>query len=99
MARNMKKRRHISLSFNRRRQKTQNGQCTVADCKLSKEGNLYDNALAENFFFILKTECSYRHKAAAFAHTNELIDRYIYFYNRERIQLKTGEAPFTRCLF
>ena len=26
---------------------------------------------------------------------NELIDRYIYFYNHERIQTKTGVAPLT----
>lgn len=28
-----------------------------------------------------------------------MIDRYIYFYNHERIQLKTGEAPLTRRFF
>ena len=28
-----------------------------------------------------------------FAEANEMIDRYIYFYNHERIQLKTGETP------
>ncbi|MFR3786113.1 MAG: hypothetical protein ACLTWR_02280 [Agathobaculum desmolans] len=27
-----------------------------------------------------------------------MIDRYIYFYNHERIQLKTGEAPLARRL-
>ena len=27
---------------------------------------------------------------------NEMIDRYICFYNHERIQLKTGEAPLAR---
>lgn len=26
---------------------------------------------------------------------NEMIDRYIHFYNHERIQLKTREAPLT----
>ena len=26
---------------------------------------------------------------------NYLIDNYIYFYNHQRIQLKTGEAPLT----
>ena len=49
--------------------------------------------MAENFFSILKTECIYRHKPATFAEANEMIDRYICFYNHERIQLKTGEAP------
>ena len=57
-----------------------------------------DNAMAENFFSILKTECIYRHKPATFAEANEMIDRYICFYNHERIQLKTGEAPLARRL-
>ena len=55
-----------------------------------RKGNPYDNALAENFFSILKTEC--------IAEANEMIDRYICFYNHERIQLKTGEAPLARRL-
>ena len=56
---------------------------------MSRKGNPYDNAMAENFFSIL------RHKPATFAQANEMIHRYIHFYNHERIQLKTGEAPLT----
>ena len=63
---------------------------------MSRHGNPYDNAMAENFFSILKTECIYRHKPATFSEANEMIDRYIHFYNYERIQLKTGEAPLVR---
>ena len=62
---------------------------------MSRRGNCYDNAMAENFFSILKTECIYRHKPATFTEANEMIDRYIHFYNHERIQLKTGVAPLT----
>lgn len=62
---------------------------------MSRRGNCYDNAMAENFFSILKTECIYRHKPESFKEANEMIDRYIYFYNHERIQLKTGVAPMT----
>lgn len=62
---------------------------------MSRRGNPYDNAMAENFFSILKTECIYRHKPATFAQANEMIDRYIHFYNHERIQYKTGVAPLT----
>ena len=65
---------------------------------MSRRENPYDNAMAENFFSILKTECIYRRKPASFREANEMIDRYIHFYNHERIQLKTGEAPLTRRL-
>jgi len=62
---------------------------------MSRRGNCYDNAMAENFFGILKTECIYRHKPKTFEEANKMIDDYIYFYNHERIQLKTGMAPLT----
>ena len=62
---------------------------------MSRRGNCYDNAMAENFFSILKTECIYRHKPVSFNEANEMIDRYIHFYNHERIQTKTGVAPLT----
>jgi len=62
---------------------------------MSRKGNPYDNAMAENFFSILKTECIYRHKPNTFREANNLIDRYIYFYNHERIQNRTGVAPLT----
>ena len=62
---------------------------------MSRRGNPYDNAMAENFFSILKTECIYRHKPATFSEANDRIDRYIHFYNHERIQSKTGVAPLT----
>lgn len=54
---------------------------------MSRRGNPYDNAMAENFFSILKVECLYRHKPASFREANDLIDRYIHIYNHERIQL------------
>ena len=62
---------------------------------MSRKGNPYDNAMAENFFSILKTECIYRYKPKTLQEANELIDRYIYFYNHERIQTKTGVAPLS----
>ena len=62
---------------------------------MSRKGNPYDNAMAENFFSILKTECIYRHKPNTFREADDLIDRYIYFYNHERIQNRTGVAPLT----
>ena len=65
---------------------------------MSRRGNPYDNAMAENFFSILKTECIYRHKPDTFSEANEMVDRYIRFYNNERIQIKTGETPLARRL-
>ena len=62
---------------------------------MSRRGNCHDNALAENFFGILKTECIYRHKPETFEEANKMIDDYIYFYNHERIQLKTGLSPLS----
>lgn len=62
---------------------------------MSRKGNPYDNAMAENFFSILKTECIYRHRPNTFREADDLIDKYIYFYNHERIQNKTGVAPLT----
>ena len=60
---------------------------------MSRRGNPFDNALAENFFSILKTECIYRTKIKTFAEARQLIDDYIYFYNHQRIQFKTKLTP------
>ena len=63
---------------------------------MSRKGNPYDNAMTENFFSILKTECIYRHKPRTLSETQRMINDYIYFYNHERIQTKTGVAPLTQ---
>ena len=63
---------------------------------MSRRGNPYDNALAENFFSILKTECIHRTKIGTFAEARRLIDDYIYFYNNQRIQLKTKLTPLEK---
>ena len=62
---------------------------------MSRRGNCFDNAMAENFFSILKTECIYRHKPASVHEAIAMLDRYIFFYNHERIQLKSGVAPLS----
>ena len=67
---------------------------------MSRRGNPYDNALAENFFSILKTECIHRVKIETFKDARELIDDYIYFYNNQRIQTKTKLTPMEfRCQY
>lgn len=63
---------------------------------MSRRGNPYDNALAENFFSILKTECIYRTKLETYEEARLLIDEYIYLYNNERIQLKTKLTPIEK---
>ena len=63
---------------------------------MSRRGNPYDNAMAENFFSILKTECIYRTKLKTYEDARILISEYIYFYNNERIQLKTKLTPLEK---
>ena len=67
---------------------------------MSSRGNPYDNAMAENFFSILKTECIYRAKIRSYEEARLHIAAYIQFYNNERIQLKTKLTPLEkRCQF
>ncbi len=63
---------------------------------MSRRGNPYDNAMAENFFSILKTECIYRAKLKTYEDARILISEYIHFYNNERIQLKTKLTPLEK---
>ena len=63
---------------------------------MSRKGNPYDNALAENFFSILKTECIYRTKLKTYEEARLLIAEYIHFYNNERLQLKTKLTPIEK---
>ncbi len=63
---------------------------------MSRKGNPYDNAMAENFFSILKTECIYRIKLRTYEEARLLIGQYIHFYNNERLQLKTKLTPLEK---
>lgn len=63
---------------------------------MSRRGNPYDNALAENFFSFLKTECISRQRVQTFEQAQLLIDDYIHFYNFERFQLKYRLTPFEK---
>jgi len=67
---------------------------------MSRRGNCLDNAVAENFFSILKAECINRQKITNFAIAKSVIDDYIHFYNHKHIQLKTKLTPYEkRCQF
>lgn len=61
---------------------------------MSRKGNCLDNAVAENFFGILKTEMYHNE---AFKSADDLIEnikQYIDYYNNERIKLKLkGLSP------
>jgi len=63
---------------------------------MSRRGNPYDNALAENFFSILKTECIYWVTLKTYEEARLLISQYIDFYNNQRIQLKTKLTSFEK---
>lgn len=63
---------------------------------MSRAGTPLDNACAENFFGILKSECIYRHKPKTKEEARQLIDEYIHFYNYQRIQLKTKLTPYEK---
>jgi len=66
---------------------------------MSRRSNCWDNAPIENFFGHLKEEALRQFDLLSFIKTKELIDQYIYFYNYERIQLKSRQTPYqTRCL-
>ena len=67
---------------------------------MSRKGNCLDNAMAENFFSILKSECINRQKIQTFDEARCIIDDYIWFYNHQRIQIKTKLTPLElRCQF
>ena len=63
---------------------------------MSSRGNPYDNAMAENFFSILKSECINRVKLKTYEEARLLIGEYIRFYNNERIQTKTKLTPLEK---
>jgi putative transposase len=66
---------------------------------MSRRGNCWDNAPMENFFAHLKEEAMRQVSNPTFEEAKQIIDDYIYFYNYERIQLKTRRTPFQlRCL-
>lgn len=63
---------------------------------MSRKANCWDNAPIENFFGHLKEEALRQYSTKTFKETNQIIDAYIYFYNYERIQLKTKQTPYQK---
>lgn len=58
---------------------------------MSRKGNCYDNSIMESFFGTLKNEMYYGLESTykSFAEFTKAIDEYIYYYNNDRIQIKT----------
>ncbi|MCI9272843.1 MAG: IS3 family transposase [Clostridiales bacterium] len=52
---------------------------------MSRAGNDNDNAIAENFFSLLKIECPYRQKIRLFQKNRERIHDFIRFCNHEKM--------------
>ena len=68
-------------------------------CSMSRAGNCWDNAPMESFFGHFKEEAFRQVRTPSFEEARYIIDDYIYFYNYERIQLKSRQTPFEiRCL-
>ena len=55
---------------------------------MSKKGNCLDNSPMENFFGILKQEIYYRNKFKSYEELKSVIDKFIKYYNEDRIKEK-----------
>lgn len=61
---------------------------------MSRKGNCLDNAVVENFFGTLKSECFYPGQFGNLDELKRAIHEYIHYYNNERISLKLkGLSP------
>ncbi|HFF1621898.1 TPA: transposase, partial [Yersinia enterocolitica] len=61
---------------------------------MSRKGNCLDNAVIENFFGLLKTECWHNEKYEDVEQLKKAVDEYIHYYNNERIKVKlNGLSP------
>lgn len=61
---------------------------------MSRKGNCLDNACAENFFSILKSEFFYAKEFESINQFKQELDEYIFYYNNSRIKLRlNGKSP------
>lgn len=63
---------------------------------MSRKANPLDNSPAENFFSIIKSECTSRYTFKTIDYAKKLIREYIWFYNHERIQSVFGCSPLEK---
>lgn len=57
---------------------------------MSRKGNCYDNSVMENFFGLMKQEMYYGVVYYSFNELKEAIEKYIKYYNEQRIKEKLG---------
>ncbi len=62
---------------------------------MSRKGKCLDNYIMESFFGTLKNEMFYGHESElkTFGDLHRAIDKYINYYNNERIKSKTKWMP------
>lgn len=61
---------------------------------MSRKGNCLDNAVVENFFGLLKSECWFNEEYEDTGQLKRAVDEYIHYYNHERIKVKlNGLSP------
>ena len=61
---------------------------------MSRKGNCLDNAVMENFFGLMKSELLYLQKFESYEHFRIELEKYIEYYNNERIKEKLkGLSP------
>ncbi|SQC15002.1 transposase [Klebsiella pneumoniae] len=61
---------------------------------MSRKGNCLDNAVMENFFGTLKSECFNLREFRSVSALRKAVEDYIHYYNNERISLKLkGLSP------
>lgn len=61
---------------------------------MSRKGNCLDNAMAENFFGIMKSELLYIEKFESADKFSNALEEYIEYYNNKRIKAKLkGKSP------
>ena len=65
---------------------------------MSRKGNCIDNCIMESFFGTLKNEMFYGHESEfkTFSDLHRAIDKYINYYNNERIKSKTKWMPLSK---
>lgn len=61
---------------------------------MSRKGNCLDNAMAENFFGIMKSELLYPNQFESSEDFIKALEEYIYYYNNKRIKSRLkGKSP------